>query len=84
MRRVVVSLVLAATLVLGSACSQYNDDRGFGDAPADQQPDEPVKVYPMPDLFSNVALLCVGKNGVYVTTREAAPVVVKDDTNCTE
>lgn len=84
MRRVLGGLALATALVLGSACSEYNDKRGIGDAPADQQPDKAVDVYPMPDQFSNVAVLCVGPNGVYVTTREAAPVVVKDDKNCTE
>jgi hypothetical protein len=72
---------LVALLVLTS-CSAFNDDRGIGDAPADQQPDADRKVWPMPDQFANIAGLCIGGNGVYVTTREAAPAVVADDPEC--
>lgn len=71
-------------LALATGCSEYNDDRGRGDAPTDQQPDKTVKVWPNADLFPNIAALCIGENGVYTTTREAAPEVVANDPNCDE
>lgn len=83
-RRYLIAGAVAAALVGGSACSAFNDDRGIGDAPADQQDDRDVKVWPMPDQFANIAAMCIGGNGVYVTTREAAPEVVADDPECGE
>lgn len=84
MRRV-ATLASALVLVVGlGACSGFNDHRGIGDAPADQQGDQKVNVWPMPDRFANIAAICIGDNGVYVTTREAAPAVVPDDPECKE
>jgi hypothetical protein len=74
---------VAVAGVLGG-CSKFNDDRGIGDAPVDQQPDHPVKVWPSPDRFMNVGAYCIGENGIYIHTREAPPVVVPDDPNCDE
>jgi hypothetical protein len=77
-------LLLAAvplTLALG-ACSGFNDDRGLGDAPAAQVDDAAVPVWPGPDGFMNIGAYCIGENGVYIHTRVAAPVVVRDDPNC--
>lgn len=65
-----------------AACSSYNDKRGRGDAPVKQYDDTPAYVINMPDQFANVAIKCYGGNGVYETTREAAPVVVADDPMC--
>lgn len=78
-------LVAAAAIVGAVAtagCSEFNDDRGIGDAPADQQNDRAVKVWPVPDRFMNIGAFCIGENGVYIHTREAAPVVVPDDPEC--
>ena len=83
MRKTIAALAVVA-LATVAGCSEFNDDRGRGDAPTDQQPDKAVKVWPNADLFPNIAALCVGGNGVYTTTREAAPVVVADDPNCDE
>jgi hypothetical protein len=78
----VAGLCLGAIAVAG--CSKFNDDRGIGDAPADQQPDRPVKVWAGPDRFMNVGAYCIGVNGIYIHTREAAPVVIPNDPNCDE
>ncbi len=71
-------------LLAVAGCSKFQDDRGIGDAPADQQPDRPIKVWAGPDQFMNVGAYCIGVDGVYIHTRQAAPVVVPDDPNCDE
>ena len=84
--RIALPAVALVALGLGTVagCSGFKDDRGIGDAPSDQQPDVPVKVWPVPDKFMNIGAFCIGENGVYIHTREAAPVVVADDPNCDE
>lgn len=81
-------LALLAVPLLGVAavagCSGYKDDRGIGDAPSEQQPDQNVKIWPNADHYPNIAVLCVGGNGVYTTTREAPPAVVPNDPECAE
>src|SRR5688500_11399159 len=84
-RNLLTTVAAGAAVVLAVAgCSGFNDDRGIGDAPSDQQPDRPVKVWPVPDRFMNIGAFCIGENGIYIHTREAAPVVVADDPNCDE
>ena len=39
---------------MGAACSGFNDYRGIGDAPVDQQPDTARKVWPNADRFPNI------------------------------
>jgi hypothetical protein len=78
----VIAFAVAATALTG--CSSYNDSRGKGDAPIGKYDDAPVFVRNQPDGFQNVAFSCIGLNGVYTTTREAAPVVIADDPNCSE
>ncbi len=79
------SLAIVLVLVVtAAACSGYNDDRGIGDAPSDQQSDKAVKVWPVPDRFMNIGAFCIGEDAVYIHTREAAPVVVGDSKNCDE
>ena len=70
--------------VTAAGCSGYNDDRGKGDAPVGTRHEAPRQVWQNLDGFPNVAAFCVGVNGVYTTTREAAPVVVPEDPNCAE
>jgi hypothetical protein len=74
----------AAALVALVGCSSFNDDRGIGDAPVGKQHEEPHQVWVNIDSYPNVAAFCIGANGVYTTTREAPPVVIKDDPNCAE
>jgi hypothetical protein len=82
-RNLIISAVAIVTFgtVIG-ACSEYNDDRGIGDAPVQQEPDREIRVFPNGDGFPNIAFLCIGGNGVYTTTREAPPVVVASDPEC--
>ena len=79
-----LAVLAAGALLAVAGCSGFKDDRGIGDAPVDQQPDRPVKVWPVPDRFMNIGAFCIGENGVYIHTREAAPAVVADDPNCDE
>lgn len=82
MRPLTIAGVVA--LALAGGCSEYNDDRGVGDAPSEQVEDQPVLIWPNADQFPNIAVLCVGGNGVYTTTREAPPAVVPNDPECAE
>jgi hypothetical protein len=85
-RTSIAGLVLAvlAVLLALAGCSDFDDERGRGDAPVEDRrgDDAPANVINMPDRFSNVAFKCWGPNGIYVTTRDAAPVVVPDDAQC--
>lgn len=58
------------------------DEKGLGDAPIGDAYEAPRDVIVMPDLFPNLVVACDGPNRVYVTTREAAPVVLQNDPNC--
>lgn len=81
----IMGVVLAGTLAL-VGCGELgaDDEEGIGDAPVKQMPDVEVKVWPSPNLFSNIAARCIGENGVYWTTAEVPLVVVMDDPNCDE
>lgn len=78
---IIAAIVLSATAV---GCSGHNDDRGKGDAPVQNRAgdDAPAVVVNFPDGFANIAFKCLNGSGLYVTTRNAAPVVVKDDPSC--
>ena len=86
MKRIIGSLFVVTTLSLTVAgCGDWwKDDRGKGDAPVNQLEDKEVTVYPNGDGYPNISFFCAGENGVYSTTREAPPVVVASDPNCTE
>lgn len=79
MRRFLAPAILVAVL---AGCSGWNDTYGKGDAPVGPRDDSAADVVNFPDQYQNVAVKCYGPNGIYTTTREAAPVVVKDDANC--
>jgi hypothetical protein len=76
--------LLAVTLFTGCGVKEnWENTRGKGDAPVDIKDDSPADVTNFPDSFANIATKCVaGAPGfrVMVTTREAAPVVVRDET----
>jgi hypothetical protein len=77
-----ISVAATSILVWGiflGGCA--TDRKGLGDAPAVQLPEAPREVLTMPDTFSNVAMACDGYgHRIYVTTKEAPPVVVNDPT----
>lgn len=80
MRRTFVPLaVLAVVLTAGAASC---DEKGLGDAPVGERIEEPRTVIVMPDQFPNLAIVCDGTTRLYVTTREAAPVLVEDHPLC--
>lgn len=79
---IVAAVVFGLLLFLFVACDSYNTERGRGDAPVGTVVDDPVSVRQMPDAFGNIAYTCIGVDGIYVNTREAAPVVVPNDPNC--
>lgn len=77
---VAVGLVTGA----GSCEDDYNEQRGLGDAPVGKANDSPAYIVNMPNGYMNVAIRCVGGNGIYGHTREAAPTVIPNDPLCAE
>ena len=69
-----------ALIVLGGAASC--DEKGLGDAPIGSQDEGPRDIIVMPDTFANLAVVCDGPARIYVTTRNAPPVVVMDHPAC--
>lgn len=73
-QRAAVALVATVTVFAGlTACSDYNDERGKGDAPVANRSgeDSPKHITNNPDGFGNVATGCVaGATGwrYFVTT----------------
>lgn len=80
MRKLLVAVCMAA-LVL-PACKGYNNARGRGDAPVGPVDSAEARIVEFPDLFANIAFKCIGPNGIYVTTRDAAPAIVANDPLC--
>ncbi len=83
MRKLLIILAVVAALVV-VGCSAYNDERGRGDAPVGEHYEAPRDVIFMPDQFPNLVVVCDGPDRLYVTTREAPPVVVQNSANCPE
>ncbi len=78
-----ITLVALGLLLTTAACA--SEKRGTGDSPVEPVRDQNntrAHIVTMPNGFSNVAFKCDDGNGIYVTTREAAPVIVPDDPNC--
>ncbi len=80
--RLLIIPLVALIGISATACS--NDPRGLGDAPVGTRHETRRQVWVNIDRYPNVAAFCIGENGIYTTTREAAPVVVPDDPNCDE
>lgn len=61
MKRITGGLVAALLLFGAVGCSEWNDERGKGDAPvADRKGDDsPANVTNMPDTFPNIATKCL-------------------------
>ncbi|MEU3522296.1 hypothetical protein AB0E62_00205 [Streptomyces sp. NPDC038707] len=91
MKKTILGGLVAALLLFGSVgCSQYNDERGKGDAPVANRSgeDSPKAVTNNPDGFGNVATGCVaGAPGFryFVTTNTGghpSSLVVQQDESC--
>ncbi len=78
-RRLVIGLALVLVLVGGAGSC---DEKGLGDAPIGDRHEGPRDVIVMPDTFANLAVVCDGPARIYVTTRDASPVVVMDHPAC--
>lgn len=80
MRRwfVVLAAVAAVVTLTAGSC----DQRGLGDAPVGERIEAPRTVILMSDEFPNLEVVCDGPTRIYVTTREAAPVLVADHPAC--
>jgi len=71
-------------MVAAIGCSEYDDNRGKGDAPVESRKgdDKAAVVINFPDTFANVALKCYGGTGFVSTTREAPVQVVPEARWC--
>lgn len=75
----IIAIAAVGMLALGAnSC----DEKGLGDAPVGNAYEGERDIIVMPDTFPNLAVVCDGPTRVYVTTREAAPVVVADHPAC--
>ena len=77
---------LAAGGVMLTGCSEYNDERGRGDAPVGERHEDPRQIWQNLDKFPNVSAFCIGENGVYTNTgdnRDPVDIIVSDP-NCAE
>lgn len=79
LRLLVPAMLALVLLTTAGSC----DEKGLGDAPVGQRIEGERDIIVMPDQFANVAVACDGPTRIYVTTREAAPVVVPDHPACT-
>lgn len=82
MKRAAAAAAIAVLTLAG--CSEYNDQRGKGDAPVQNREgdDKPAVVINFPNEFANVAIKCYGGTALLTTTREAAPLVIPDSSLC--
>ncbi|WP_202232025.1 hypothetical protein [Actinacidiphila reveromycinica] len=80
-----VAAALLALIAIPAVAGCSSDKRGTGDSPVANHrgDDSPANVTNFPDQFANIATKCVaGAPGfrAFVTTRDAAPVVMADPT----
>lgn len=83
MKKFILSICIIALLAGCGVKENWENTRGKGDAPVGLKDDSSADVTNFPDSFANIATKCVaGAPGfrVFVTTREAAPVVIRDET----
>lgn len=80
----VIIALMCLLVILATGCSEYNDDRGRGDAPVQNREgdDKPAVVINFPDNFANVAIKCYKGTAVISTTREAPVQIVPDSVMC--
>lgn len=78
-------LALAALVTFGTvAAACGSDNTQLDDAPVGVVDDTPSFIMTNVDSFPNVAFRCLGVNGIYTTTREAAGAItiVANDPQC--
>jgi hypothetical protein len=79
-----LALPAIAVVLTLSACSGFNDERGWGDAPVSKRDDSGAEVINFPNQFANIAHKCDGQgHRVYVVTHsktDVPPVVIADPT----
>lgn len=82
MTKTIIAAALA--LVFMAGCSEFNDQRGKGDAPVENRSgdDKPAVVINMPDGFANAAIKCYSGTAIVSTTREAPVQVIPDSAIC--
>jgi hypothetical protein len=80
MKTLAISMVVATLGI--TACADSGN--GTGDAPVGVYNDSPTYIVNEPDQFANISFRCMGPNGLYVTTRDAPPLVVPNDPLCEE
>lgn len=81
---IIAAVALALGLAVGAGCSEWNDERGIGDYPAHQMPDEVRTVFGNADRYANVSAFCIGETGIYTTTGNQRDAMdpVPNDPNC--
>ena len=84
MRKAIGAGVIALGLIAAGCGQSWDNAHGLGDAPVGKQHEQPRQIWVNIDGMMNVAAFCIGENGVYTHTREAPPVVIRDDPNCDE
>lgn len=88
MKKIAIVSMVAALLFGATACSGYNDEHGWGDAPVSGKKgdDAPAEVFNMPDQFGNLATKCVGHGyRAFVTTSASghpSNLVIVSDEDC--
>lgn len=85
MRKTRRLLLLAVPVLLLFAACTDDTQHGFKDIAPEAgslQDDRSPHIINEPDKFANVAFKCMGVNGIYVSTREAPPVIVPNDPMC--
>lgn len=75
-------IALGGVAVVLTAGAGSCDRKGLGDAPVGERLEDERTVIVMPDQFPNMAIVCDGPTRIYVTTRDAPPVLVPDHPAC--
>lgn len=81
--RLLAGLVAVGVIIMTLTASASCDEKGLGDAPVGEQHEVERQVWLAPDQFPNISAWCIGKDGIYVSTRPHYEVV-PNDPNCAE
>lgn len=86
-RIVLIALAVAFVSPVVAGCSDYNDERGWGDAPVGKHDDGKWDVINSPNEFPNVATRCnpyEPGTRIYIVThgKTDVPPVIREDAAC--